>query len=122
MCQSKQTNTRQPLPYRDSRLTRILADSLTAQTLVVCTVSPLAADAEESIATLEFVNQARNGIQTPLPVTVTKRLEQVEEEAIETHSEPQKEVKDLQKQSKANEKQLDLMQREIHHLKAKVRA
>ena len=85
-------------------------------------MSPLAADAEESIATLEFVNQARNGIQTPLPVTVTKRLEQVEEEAIETHSEPQKEVKDLQKQSKANEKQLDLMQREIHHLKAKVRA
>ena len=48
-------NARQPIPYRESKLTRILSDSLTQKTLVIATVSPQLEHIQETAATLQFV-------------------------------------------------------------------
>ncbi|CAE7853773.1 KRP95, partial [Symbiodinium sp. KB8] len=49
------------VPYRDSPLTRLLQDSLggNCRTVVVATVGPSAAAAEESLSTLHFADRAR---------------------------------------------------------------
>lgn len=49
------------IPFRDSKLTRILQPALggNAQTLIICTMSPLAKYFEESMSTLKFAARAR---------------------------------------------------------------
>ncbi|CAG9334348.1 unnamed protein product [Blepharisma stoltei] len=49
------------IPYRDSKLTRLLQDSLgvSTQTILIATVSPSAGYAEETISTLKFADRAR---------------------------------------------------------------
>ena len=51
---------RSHIPYRDSKLTRLLQDSLggNCRTTVICTLSPSALSAEESASTLSFANRA----------------------------------------------------------------
>jgi hypothetical protein len=48
------------IPYRDSKLTRILQDSLggNTKTYLVATVNPSAECADESISTLRFADRA----------------------------------------------------------------
>mmetsp|Transcript_10295 Transcript_10295/g.22959 ORF Transcript_10295/g.22959 Transcript_10295/m.22959 type:complete len:863 (+) Transcript_10295:48-2636(+) len=55
----------QHVPYRDSKLTRLLQDSLggNSYTTLVATVNPREIDAEESLNTLQFANRCRN-VQT----------------------------------------------------------
>jgi hypothetical protein len=50
------------VPYRDSRLTRLLADSLggNSRTVVIACVSPAGDCLEESLNTLKYANRARN--------------------------------------------------------------
>lgn len=54
------------VPYRESKLTRLLADSLggNSVTRLVATLSPAADCVEESISTLRFADRARNVIAT----------------------------------------------------------
>ncbi|KAG5183781.1 P-loop containing nucleoside triphosphate hydrolase protein [Tribonema minus] len=49
------------LPYRDSKLTRLLQPSLggNAQIAIICTVSPAAANVEETRNTLKFASRAK---------------------------------------------------------------
>ena len=49
------------VPYRDSRLTRLLQDSLrgNARTFLIATITPAKAHAEESISTLKFADNAK---------------------------------------------------------------
>ena len=49
------------VPYRDSKLTRLLKDSLggNARTAVVATVSPAHANLAETLGTLKFAQQAK---------------------------------------------------------------
>ena len=58
---SKKTNVR--IPYRDSKLTRILQESLggRCKTVIIATLSPSVSAIEESISTLNYA-QAANGI------------------------------------------------------------
>jgi hypothetical protein len=53
------------VPYRDSKLTRLLQDSIggTAKTRLLCMMSPVASNAEESLATLRFADCAKNVLQ-----------------------------------------------------------
>eukprot|EP00944_MAST-04C_sp_MAST-4C-sp1_P006210 g6210.t1 len=53
------------IPYRDSKLTRLLQDSIggTAKTKLLCMLSPVAANADESQATLRFADCAKQVIQ-----------------------------------------------------------
>ncbi|XP_062863309.1 kinesin family member 3Cb [Trichomycterus rosablanca] len=50
------------VPYRDSKLTRLLQDSLggNAKTVIVATIGPTSCHYEETLATLRFANRAKN--------------------------------------------------------------
>ncbi|XP_065257169.1 kinesin-like protein KIF3C [Emys orbicularis] len=50
------------IPYRDSKLTRLLQDSLggNAKTIMVATLGPASHSYEESLSTLRFANRAKN--------------------------------------------------------------
>ncbi|RKP27546.1 P-loop containing nucleoside triphosphate hydrolase protein, partial [Syncephalis pseudoplumigaleata] len=50
------------IPYRDSKLTRLLQDSLggNSQTLMIACVSPAGSNMAETINTLKYANRARN--------------------------------------------------------------
>ncbi|CAG8492682.1 11608_t:CDS:2 [Acaulospora morrowiae] len=62
------------IPYRDSKLTRLLQDSLggNAQTLMIACVSPTECNLNETINTLKYANRARN-----IKNTVTVNSEEV---------------------------------------------
>jgi hypothetical protein len=50
------------VPYRDSKLTRMLQDSLggNSKTLMICCVSPASVNYNESLNALRYANRARN--------------------------------------------------------------
>ncbi|KAI8847665.1 P-loop containing nucleoside triphosphate hydrolase protein [Chytridium lagenaria] len=50
------------IPYRDSKLTRLLQDSLggNAKTLMIATMSPASYNFEETLSTLRYANRAKN--------------------------------------------------------------
>ena len=50
------------VPFRDSKLTRMLKDSLggNCKTVMIATISPAAAQYEETINTLKYANRAKN--------------------------------------------------------------
>jgi kinesin family member 18/19 len=50
------------VPYRDSKLTRMLKDSLggNCKTVMIVTVSPSSSQFEETINTLKYANRAKN--------------------------------------------------------------
>jgi hypothetical protein len=56
------SNTASYVPYRDSKLTRLLQDSLggNAHTLMIACISPAEWNAAETINTLKYANRARN--------------------------------------------------------------
>lgn len=55
-------NTHTHIPYRDSKLTRLLQDSLggNSRTIMVACISPADSNVEESINTLRYAQRARN--------------------------------------------------------------
>jgi hypothetical protein len=56
------------VPYRDSKLTRMLQDSLggNSQTLMICCVSPAESNIHETISALRYANRARNIQNKPI--------------------------------------------------------
>lgn len=56
------SHTASHIPYRDSKLTRLLQDSLggNAHTLMIACVSPVEWNANETLNTLKYANRARN--------------------------------------------------------------
>ena len=60
------------VPYRDSKLTRILQDSIggNTRTCLIATVSPIAECADESISTLTFANRAKKVRINAVPNTI----------------------------------------------------
>ncbi|KAI8915822.1 kinesin motor domain-containing protein, partial [Gorgonomyces haynaldii] len=56
------------IPYRDSKLTRILQPSLggNAQTGIVCTITPANLHIDESLSTIRFASRARNIKNKPI--------------------------------------------------------
>ncbi|KAM6105803.1 kinesin-like protein KIF11 [Pterocles gutturalis] len=55
------------VPYRESKLTRILQDSLggRTKTLIIATVSPASINLEETLSTLEYAHRAKNIMNKP---------------------------------------------------------
>lgn len=55
------------IPYRDSKLTRILQSSLggNARTSIVCTITPATLHIDETLSTLRFANRAKNVTNRP---------------------------------------------------------
>ena len=58
----RETNLHQHVPYRDSKLTRLLQDSLggNSRTILVACVSPADTNVEETMNTLRYAERARN--------------------------------------------------------------
>ncbi|XP_021802795.1 kinesin-like protein KIN-4A [Prunus avium] len=56
------------VPYRDSKLTRLLQDSLggNSKTVMIACISPADINAEESLNTLKYANRARNIQNKPI--------------------------------------------------------
>lgn len=50
------------IPYRDSKLTRILQPSLggNANTAIICTITPASNYCDETVSTLKFASRAKN--------------------------------------------------------------
>ncbi|KAJ3284106.1 hypothetical protein HK104_010084 [Borealophlyctis nickersoniae] len=63
------------VPYRDSRLTRLLQDSLggNSKTLMIACITPLEEDMEESLNTLKYANRARKIQNKPVVNTVDQK-------------------------------------------------
>jgi hypothetical protein len=89
------------IPYRDSKLTRLLQDSLggNSQTVMIACISPLETDFDESLNTLKYAYRARK-IQNKPIVNV------IDQQAVE-FSNMQSQIETLQEQLKerANEVQ-----------------
>jgi len=67
------------IPYRDSKLTRILQDSLggNSKTVLIVNVSPSSYNAVESVSTLRFGMRAKN-IENKVTVNATRSVEELE--------------------------------------------
>ncbi|XP_075714288.1 kinesin-like protein KIF7 isoform X2 [Rhinoderma darwinii] len=68
------------IPYRDSKITRILKDSLggNAKTVMICCISPSASDFDETLNTLNYANRAQN-IKNKAIVNCKKDSDRVED-------------------------------------------
>ena len=64
LAENSRKNTNSHIPYRDSKLTRILKDSLggNARTIMVACISPNPFLIDETVTTLNYANRAQ-GIQ-----------------------------------------------------------
>ncbi|KAJ3258487.1 hypothetical protein HK103_003609 [Boothiomyces macroporosus] len=67
------------VPYRDSKLTRLLQDSLggTSQTVMIACISPLAKDLTETVSTLMYADRAKNIKNHPI-MHIAHNNEQIE--------------------------------------------
>jgi len=100
-----ETNSRAHIPYRDSKLTRILQESLggNARTTIICCCSPSSHNEMESLSTLQFGRRAKK-VKNKAKVNVqysaaelTKQLDQLKAE-----------MKKLVKQLVSYEKELEI--------------
>ncbi|OQR87899.1 kinesin-like protein [Achlya hypogyna] len=82
------------VPYRDSKLTRLLQDSLggNSTTLMIACVSPAAANFEETLNTLKYANRAKNIKNRPVVNHV------VENEQASMIARMKSEIQELQQQ------------------------
>ena len=64
------------VPYRESKLTRILQDSLggRTRTSIIATVSPASLNLEETLSTLEYAHRAKNILSKPEVYSISLRL------------------------------------------------
>lgn len=74
----------QYVPYRNSKLTRILQDSLggKTKTCIVATVSPAMCSYEESVSTLDYAQRARDIRNNP-EINDIVSLDEMEQELVE---------------------------------------
>ncbi|GLD91785.1 hypothetical protein PINS_up000318 [Pythium insidiosum] len=92
------------VPYRDSKLTRLLQDSLggNAKTLMIACVSPAAINFEETLSTLKYANRAKNIKNRPIVNQQTQEEKQRAESEIARMKE---EIALLQSQLQLNQQQ-----------------
>ncbi|DBA02863.1 TPA: LOW QUALITY PROTEIN: hypothetical protein N0F65_006653 [Lagenidium giganteum] len=92
------------VPYRDSKLTRMLQDSLggNAKTLMIACVSPAALNFEETLNTLKYANRAKNIKNRPI---VNQQLEDDKQRAEEDMNRMKEEIALLQTQLKQQQDQ-----------------
>ena len=74
------------IPYRDSKLTRLLQDSLggNTKTVMIAAVSPADSNFEETLSTLRYTNRAKNIKNKPIinedekDLLIKKYLEEIQ--------------------------------------------
>ena len=65
---TEEKNKKEHIPYRDSKLTRILQDSLggNSRTTMIACVSPAESNYEETLSTIKYASRARNIKNKPI--------------------------------------------------------
>lgn len=88
------------IPYRDSKLTRILENSLggNSRVSIICTIAPEMANVEESFSTLRFATNAKK-IRSEVKVNESLSKGQVLQHYKDKVDELQKVIEDLKKRS-----------------------
>ncbi|KAJ1920571.1 hypothetical protein H4219_001271 [Mycoemilia scoparia] len=93
------------VPFRDSKLTRLLQDSLggNSQTLLIACVSPASTNLSESISTLKYASRARkiknqSSINSANVGTSEQEVEMLRQQVIRLH----RELKELRAKAKEN--------------------
>ncbi|KAL8503198.1 hypothetical protein ACS0TY_022085 [Phlomoides rotata] len=115
------------IPYRDSKLTRILQTSLggNARTAIICTISPALSHVEQSRNTLLFATSAKevtNSAQVNMVVEKKQRVKQLQEEVARLEAElrspgPSSNSCDIRSMLKEKDLKIQQMEREIYELK-----
>ncbi|XP_043695462.1 kinesin-like protein NACK1 isoform X2 [Telopea speciosissima] len=122
------------IPYRDSKLTRILQHSLggNARTAIICTLSPALSHVEQSRNTLSFATRAKevtNTAQVNMVVSEKQLVKQLQKEVARLEAElrtpdpsNEKDMKILQMEMEIEElkRQRDLAQTQADELRRKV--
>ncbi|CAO2842188.1 unnamed protein product [Amaranthus hypochondriacus] len=121
------------IPYRDSKLTRILQHSLggNARTAIICTLSPATSHVEQTRNTLYFATRAKevtNNAQVNMVVSDKQLVKQLQKEVARLEAElrtPDASEKDMkihqmQKEIEELRRQRDLALSEVEELRQKV--
>ena len=101
------------VPYRDSKLTRILENSLGGNcvTALLCTVSPNSNHIGETLSTLRFGTQVRK-VKTKAKANIISSFEEPDPNSIEGLSQLKEELKSKQKRIKELENELNTLKKE----------
>ncbi|KAK4796405.1 hypothetical protein SAY86_028731 [Trapa natans] len=97
---SSLTSNKDTVPYENSLLTKVLADSLgdTAKTLLLVTVSPAATSLTETISSLNFASRVRNAVPSLGNRDTIKKWRDIANDARKELYEKEKEVQDLKQE------------------------
>ncbi|KAJ0402760.1 hypothetical protein ATCC90586_007671 [Pythium insidiosum] len=113
------------VPYRDSKLTRMLQDSLggNSRTLMLCCVSPADVNFEETLNALKYANRARNIKNKPVvnrdegSAMAAELRRQDKEAELVSLKKKQNDMNRFMNQKKKNEMQLRVLTAEISNMK-----
>ncbi|TYK15023.1 kinesin-like protein NACK2 [Cucumis melo var. makuwa] len=116
------------VPYRDSKLTRILQSSLggNARTAIICTMSPALSHVEQTRNTLSFATSAKevtNNAQVNMVVSDNRLLKQLQSEVARLEAElksPEVSSSCLQSLLLEKDKKIQQMEREIKELRCQL--
>ncbi|OQR84659.1 kinesin-like protein [Achlya hypogyna] len=108
---------RSHIPYRDSKLTRLLQDSLggNTRTIVIATISPSEAAIEETLSTLQFAERAKQ-------ISLNIQVNEVVDDAV-LLARAQKEIRRLQQllQASPDKEQLATLESRVTSLEEELR-
>ena len=81
------SGTKKHIPYRDSKLTRILKDSLggNCKTVMIANISPTDGNQEDTINTLKYANRTKD-LSTEVKINVVKQKPKVKDHIPEYQS------------------------------------
>ncbi|KAG9407208.1 hypothetical protein AC1031_001908 [Aphanomyces cochlioides] len=104
------------IPYRDSKLTRLLQDSLggNTRTIVIATISPSDAAVEETISTLQFAERAKQ-------ISLNVQVNEVVDDAV-LLARAQREIQKLKLQLSVEQPNVAAMTQRIQALERQVEA
>ncbi|XP_038876532.1 kinesin-like protein NACK2 [Benincasa hispida] len=116
------------IPYRDSKLTRILQSSLggNARTAIICTMSPALSHVEQTRNTLSFATSAKevtNNAQVNMVVSDNRLLKHLQSEVARLEAElksPEMSSPCLQSLLLEKDKKIQQMEREIKELRCQL--
>ncbi|ETW05509.1 hypothetical protein H310_03266 [Aphanomyces invadans] len=105
---------RSHIPYRDSKLTRLLQDSLggNTRTIVIATISPSVAAVEETVSTLQFAERAKQ-------IALNVQVNEVVDDAV-LLARAQREIQKLKLQLQAEQPNVSAMGHKIQALEKQV--
>ncbi|KAL6494308.1 Kinesin-like protein nack1 [Orobanche gracilis] len=122
------------IPYRDSKLTRILQHSLggNARTAIVCTLSPASSHVEQSRNTLLFATRAKevtNNAQVNMVVSEKQLVKHLQKEVArleaelrtpDPSSEKDMKIREMEREMEELRRQRDLAQSQVDDLRRKL--